>query len=90
MSPPFHSGIRVILDYVPNHTSNESEWFIKSIERDPRYENYYVWADGVKGANNQSGPPNNWVHLLFINYKLQMRERYKEYDICVPFFHIEG
>lgn len=54
----------MILDYVPNHTSNESEWFVKSAKREPHFENYYVWADGVKDANNQVGPPSNWVHLF--------------------------
>ncbi|XP_013201068.2 maltase 2 [Amyelois transitella] len=56
-------GIRVILDYVPNHTGNESEWFIKSAQRDVEYENYYIWADGVPDPDNASVilPPNNWV-----------------------------
>ncbi|KAH9634240.1 hypothetical protein HF086_012702 [Spodoptera exigua] len=35
-------GLRVILDYVINHTSNESEWFIKSAQNDPNYADYYV------------------------------------------------
>lgn len=52
------------MDFVPNHTSNESEWFIAS--SDPNHENYekykdyYVWVDGVEGT-----PPNNWVGELF-------------------------
>ena len=57
-------GIRVILDYVPNHTSNESEWFVKSARREPGYENYYVWADGVKDGNGNLQPPNNWVSIF--------------------------
>ena len=55
-------GLRVLLDFVPNHTSNESDWFQKSEKREPGYEDYYVWADGV--IDNRTGqlkPPNNWV-----------------------------
>ncbi|XP_053603080.1 maltase A1-like isoform X1 [Plodia interpunctella] len=56
-------GIRVVLDYVPNHTGNESEWFIKSAQREAGYENYYIWADGTPDPNDASTtlPPNNWV-----------------------------
>ncbi|XP_013177984.1 PREDICTED: maltase A1-like [Papilio xuthus] len=56
-------GIRVILDFVPNHTSNESDWFLRSVRREPGYEDYYVWADGIPDPN-KSGvqkPPSNWV-----------------------------
>ncbi|CAG9784858.1 unnamed protein product [Diatraea saccharalis] len=55
-------GIRVILDFVPNHTGNESEWFIKSMNREPGYENYYVWADGKPDPANPGStlPPSNW------------------------------
>lgn len=36
-------GIRVVLDLVPNHTSDEHEWFVKSANRTVGYEEYYVW-----------------------------------------------
>ena len=36
-------GIRVIIDLVVNHTSNEHPWFQAAKKRDPRYYNYYVW-----------------------------------------------
>lgn len=49
-------GIRVIIDFVPNHTSDEHAWFVESRKsRDSDKRDWYIWADG-KG----SGPPNNW------------------------------
>jgi alpha-glucosidase len=50
-------GIRVIVDLVPNHTSDHHPWFVeaRSSRRDPRRD-WYVWADPVPGG----GPPNNW------------------------------
>jgi maltose alpha-D-glucosyltransferase / alpha-amylase len=36
-------GIRVIIDLVVNHTSNEHPWFQAAKKRDPHYYNYYVW-----------------------------------------------
>jgi alpha-glucosidase len=53
------------LDYVPNHSSDQHEWFIKSEARDPEYENYYIWSDGKpnpEGGRNL--PPNNWISVF--------------------------
>jgi len=49
-------SIRVILDLVLNHTSDQHPWFIESrSSRNNPKRNWYVWRDGRDG-----GPPNNW------------------------------
>jgi alpha-glucosidase len=51
-------GIRVLLDLVPNHTSDRHAWFQDALTgRDARYRDFYVWADPAPGG----GPPNNWL-----------------------------
>lgn len=57
------SGVRIILDFVPNHSSDECEWFIKSAARDPQYLDYYVWHPG-KLRDGVHHPPNNWVSVF--------------------------
>ena len=49
-------GIRVVMDLVVNHTSDEHPWFIES-RSDPASDkrDYYIWRDGKDG-----GSPNNW------------------------------
>jgi alpha-glucosidase len=50
-------GIRVLLDLVPNHTSDRHAWFADALTgRDARYRDFYVWADGGPDGT----PPNNW------------------------------
>ena len=50
--------IRVILDFVPNHTSIEHEWFQASRQsrRNPKRD-WYIWRDPAPDG----GPPNNWL-----------------------------
>ncbi|CAO1372653.1 unnamed protein product [Diamesa tonsa] len=56
--------IKIILDFVPNHSSDQCEWFIKSEARDPIYEDFYIWRDG-KNINGKLEPPNNWVSVFY-------------------------
>ena len=49
-------GLRIVIDLVVNHTSNEHPWFRESRKsRDNPYRDYYIWRDKKNG-----GPPNNW------------------------------
>ncbi|MCF0117559.1 MAG: alpha-glucosidase [Bacilli bacterium] len=53
-------GIRLIMDLVMNHTSNEHKWFKEACKsKDNPYRDYYIWKDG-KGKNGKK-PPNNWT-----------------------------
>ncbi len=55
-------GIRILMDYVINHTSDQHPWFKESrSSRDNPKRDWYVWRDG-KGetATSQGEPPNNW------------------------------
>src|ERR1700737_1678765 len=49
-------NIRVILDFVVNHTSDQQKWFLDSrSSKTSKYRDWYIWRDG-KGSQ----PPNNW------------------------------
>jgi alpha-glucosidase len=51
-------GLRVIVDYVPNHTSDRHPWFVEARgSRDNSKRDFYLWRDGNPGG----GPPNNWL-----------------------------
>ena len=52
------SGLKIILDLVPNHTSDRHPWFIESrSSRDNPRRDWYIWHE--PGADG--GPPNNWL-----------------------------
>ena len=50
-------GIKIVMDLVVNHTSDEHRWFVESrSSKDNAYRDYYIWREG-KDAQT---PPNNW------------------------------
>lgn len=52
--------MKVVMDLVVNHTSDEHNWFKESAKsRDNPYSDYYIWRDG-----NGKKPPNNWLSLF--------------------------
>ncbi len=54
-------GIKLIMDLVANHTSDEHWWFKESRKsRDNPYRDYYVWRDGKVAKDGTKLPPNNW------------------------------
>ncbi|PKO55792.1 MAG: glucohydrolase, partial [Betaproteobacteria bacterium HGW-Betaproteobacteria-21] len=59
-------GMRLILDLVVNHTSDEHAWFIESrSSRDNPKRDWYVWRDGKGGVGGTPGDePNNWESIF--------------------------
>ena len=50
-------GIRIVMDLVVNHTSDEHKWFMESRKsKDNAYRDYYIWREG----KDEQTPPNNW------------------------------
>jgi alpha-glucosidase len=53
-------NIKVILDFVVNHTSDKHAWFQESkSSKDNPKRDWYIWRDGKNG-----GPPNNWISIF--------------------------
>ena len=51
-------GLKVIIDWVPNHTSDQHPWFVDAVSgRSSHRRHWYVWRD----PGPDGGPPNNWV-----------------------------
>ena len=48
-------GIKIMLDLVVNHTSDEHQWFKDSVARKGKYTDFYIWRDPKDGKE-----PNNW------------------------------
>ncbi|XP_055694573.1 maltase A1-like [Lutzomyia longipalpis] len=56
-------NLKVLLDFVPNHSSDENEWFVKSGEGDATYKDFYIWHPGKLDPADPKKklPPSNWL-----------------------------
>ena len=51
-------GLKLLLDFVPNHSSDQHPWFVESrSSRDNPKRDWYIWRD----ARSDGSPPNNWI-----------------------------
>lgn len=58
LSEAHKRGLKIVMDLVVNHTSDEHVWFAESRKsRKGPYRNYYIWRDGKQ----EGMPPNNWT-----------------------------
>jgi oligo-1,6-glucosidase len=60
--------MRLIIDLVVNHTSDEHKWFVESrSSKDNPYRDYYIWRDGKPNPQSPTGfdPPNNYPSFFF-------------------------
>ncbi|XP_031628553.1 probable maltase isoform X2 [Contarinia nasturtii] len=77
------SDIKLILDFVPNHTSNQHEWF--QISSNPKhkdykkYKDYYIWNKGKKLSNGSIVEPSNWRSVFSGSAWTWMKSRNEYY-----------
>ncbi|XKL69524.1 hypothetical protein PGB90_007293 [Kerria lacca] len=58
-------GMKIVIDLVINHCSDNHEWFKKSVNKIKPYDEYFIWKD-AKGfdKNGEPIPPNNWISVF--------------------------
>uniref|UniRef100_A0A240PM28 alpha-glucosidase n=1 Tax=Anopheles epiroticus TaxID=199890 RepID=A0A240PM28_9DIPT len=58
------AGLKVVLDFIPNHTSEQHDWFQKSVRKNEAYRDYYILREGIEQADEKEhAVPNNWQSL---------------------------
>ncbi|XP_022372019.1 neutral and basic amino acid transport protein rBAT [Enhydra lutris kenyoni] len=55
-------GLKLIIDFIPNHTSDKHAWFQLSRNRTGKYTDYYIWHD-CRRDGGTTLPPNNWLSV---------------------------
>jgi len=68
----FFLDLKLVTDFIPNHSSYKCEWFQKSIKREGKYTDYYIWRDAsnqnevMRNSSVKPIPPNNWVNNIYL------------------------
>ncbi|MGH0147506.1 UNVERIFIED_CONTAM: hypothetical protein FKN15_010633 [Acipenser sinensis] len=57
-------GLKLIIDFIPNHTSDKHVWFQRSRNRTEKYKDYYIWKDCESVNGTVTKPPNNWMSVF--------------------------
>jgi len=58
-------GLKVMIDQVLSHTSDQHDWFQESCQdKENDKADWYIWADGKKDAQGNIVPPNNWLSIF--------------------------
>ncbi|XP_029346943.1 maltase 2-like isoform X2 [Acyrthosiphon pisum] len=62
-------NLKLMIDFIPNHSSYKCEWFDKSIKQVGKYSDYYIWRnasnhDELSNSSITPKPPNNWLSDL--------------------------
>ena len=57
------SGLKVIMDFIPNHTSDQHPWFQASVTQENmgKKNDWYIWKKAKYTEDGKRQPPNNWV-----------------------------
>lgn len=74
-------GIKIIIDLVMNHTSDECEWFVKSESKIAPYKDFYYWVDGDV-VDGKEVLPNNW-QSFFSGSAWKYSEKRKQYYLRI-------
>ena len=82
-------GLRVLLDLVLNHTSDQHPWFLESrSSRDNPFADWYVWDDGRRWPGGKRRPPNNWRSELQLPRAWQWCEEREQWYLAT-FLHFQ-
>lgn len=57
-------GLKFIVDFVPNHCSDQHDWFQLSRNKTGKYANYFIWKDPKTLPNGTKVEPNNWQSVF--------------------------
>ena len=66
--------MKLVLDIIPNHSSDQHPWFEKDRNKDydGPYKDYYIWHEGRQGDDGSRKPPSNWVSIVFCLFLLPL------------------